>query len=43
MSWKKLIDPDYNLQFKYKKDIQKLENGYEYSDLIELIDHPFAH
>jgi phage anti-repressor protein len=23
VSWKKLIDPDYNLQFKYKKDIQK--------------------
>lgn len=23
VSWKKLIEPDYNLQFKYKKDIQK--------------------
>ena len=23
VSWKRLIDPDYNLQFKYKKDIQK--------------------
>lgn len=23
ISWKKLTDPDYNLQFKYKKDIQK--------------------
>ena len=28
---------------QYVADIQKLENGYEYSDLIELIDHPFAH
>ena len=23
VSWKRLIDPDYTLQFKYKKDIQK--------------------
>lgn len=23
ISWKKITDPDYNLQFKYKKDIQK--------------------
>ena len=28
---------------QYVADIKTLENGYEYSDLIELVDHPFAY
>jgi hypothetical protein len=28
---------------QYVADIKTLKNGYEYSDLIELVDHPFAY